>query len=150
MPEPTRIFDEDAKSGRIDNFYTFNKKNEEFQALLDQEYDRLNKSSGYDEDEKTDAEEEDEPFVPPFRKQDTPINTAADENKSGEQLESAVAAAADAAAETIELKASEQPAAAAEPETEETMPAETSPEQAEMHDRRQGILSERGPLGHRK
>jgi len=134
VPEPTRIFDEDAKSGRIDNFYTFNKKNEEFQALLDQEYDRLNKSSGYDEDEKTDAEEEDEPFVPPFRKQDTPINTAADENKSGEQLESAVAAAADAAAETIELKASEQPAAAAEPETEETMPAETSPEQAEMHE----------------
>lgn len=31
----------DGSSRKIDKFYTFNKKNEEFQALLDQEYERL-------------------------------------------------------------------------------------------------------------
>jgi hypothetical protein len=32
-----------ASDSKIDKFYTFNKKNEEFQALLDQEYERLKK-----------------------------------------------------------------------------------------------------------
>ncbi len=39
--EKTKVFGNTEKSGRIDKFYTFNKKNEAFQALLDEEYERI-------------------------------------------------------------------------------------------------------------
>lgn len=40
--ESTKVVERAAsKSRTIDKFYTFNKKNEEFQALLDQEYERI-------------------------------------------------------------------------------------------------------------
>lgn len=39
--EPTKVFGQTAKGERIDKFYTFNKKNEAFQAILDQEYERI-------------------------------------------------------------------------------------------------------------
>lgn len=45
--------DDSKKTVRIDKFYTFNKKNEEFQALLDKEYNRI-KSGHDDEDEEPD------------------------------------------------------------------------------------------------
>ena len=43
VPEIEELVSEQASdsSHKIDKFYTFNKKNEEFQALLDQEYERL-------------------------------------------------------------------------------------------------------------
>lgn len=37
----SKVFGNTEKSGRIDKFYTFNKKNEAFQALLDEEYERI-------------------------------------------------------------------------------------------------------------
>lgn len=39
--EKTKVFGNIEQSGRIDKFYTFNKKNEAFQALLDEEYERI-------------------------------------------------------------------------------------------------------------
>lgn len=44
-------------SARVNKFYTFNKKNEEFQRLLDKEYEKLKEESSY---EISDLEEEDE------------------------------------------------------------------------------------------
>lgn len=39
--EPTKIIEKDAKDDRVDKFYTYNKKNAAFQALLDQEYEKI-------------------------------------------------------------------------------------------------------------
>lgn len=39
--DKTKVFGETEKSGHIDKFYTFNEKNEAFQALLDEEYERI-------------------------------------------------------------------------------------------------------------
>ena len=41
MMRRRRSLEIQKKSGRIDKFYTFNKKNEAFQALLDEEYERI-------------------------------------------------------------------------------------------------------------
>jgi len=53
-----------GKTTKIDKFYTYNKKNEEFQALLDQEYNRL-KSHIEDEDEEPLSVAEPEPEAAP-------------------------------------------------------------------------------------
>ncbi len=39
--DQAKVLGDTEKSGRIDKFYTFNEKNEAFQALLDEEYERI-------------------------------------------------------------------------------------------------------------
>lgn len=56
----TKVVDGNAdlgKTTKIDKFYTYNKKNEEFQTLLDQEYNRLKMRPDGEESEETDYKE---------------------------------------------------------------------------------------------
>ncbi|MGF6375968.1 RNA polymerase subunit RPABC4/transcription elongation factor Spt4 [Clostridiales Family XIII bacterium PM5-7] len=39
--EPTKVIEKPEKDSRVDKFYTYNEKNAAFQALLDQEYEKL-------------------------------------------------------------------------------------------------------------
>lgn len=56
--EPMQSDDDDSKKTvRIDKFYTFNKKNEEFQALLDKEYNRIKNGQAEEEPENVTLEE---------------------------------------------------------------------------------------------
>lgn len=58
--EPTKIISGHGseKSEKVDKFYTFNKKNEELQALLEQEYERIKNGSINVTEEDTDEQEQ--------------------------------------------------------------------------------------------
>lgn len=68
--EPTKVIEkaETEKGQPVDKFYTFNKKNEALQALLDQEYEKI--KSG---------DEEEEPFEPMFKVEAVEVDTQLEE-----------------------------------------------------------------------
>ncbi|MGI6177672.1 MAG: zinc-ribbon domain-containing protein [Eubacterium sp.] len=123
-----------AKSSRqIDKFYTFNKKNEEFQALLDQEYERLRKQISEEaEAEKEIAEKEArlaEMEALGAKKREPAAETSNKSESSGGQ-EPEKAAGAETETETgteteVETVAATDAATAAETETEPTVKTET-------------------------
>lgn len=55
--EPTKVIKKEEKDDRVDKFYTYNEKNAAFQALLDQEYEKIQNGT----------EEEDTAFEPIFK-----------------------------------------------------------------------------------
>lgn len=51
--EPTKVVSkkETGRAAKVDKFYTFNKKNEELQALLEQEYERIKNGTRFEDDD---------------------------------------------------------------------------------------------------
>lgn len=126
------------KEQNIDRFFTFSKKNEEFQELLDREYEKLNKHT--EPDQKGNLYEEAD-IIEEASNQEIHINLEAasddevvtNEDKleasSEDRPDEETAEEAETAAEVIaiELEAETEPAADNEPETEEAKVEETEP-----------------------
>lgn len=75
--------------GKLDKFFTFNKKNEEFQALLDQEYEKIKNGEGGSDDETVSqvASKDDTPCF--AAENETPFRQETEE--TGDDSEEAVA-----------------------------------------------------------
>lgn len=70
--EPTRVMDRGAgKAEGIDKFYTFNQKNAAFQALLDQEYERIQSGQDFVPSFIAEKEAEAAPEEPPKTERDS-------------------------------------------------------------------------------
>lgn len=91
--EPTKFVERPpSKSKTIDKFYTFNKKNEEFQALLDREYERIKNGQSPSEEiaapaPKTDRHEEFDWTLPGDREFSDLLTKQEEKNGAREEFE---------------------------------------------------------------
>lgn len=109
LDEPTKLIDKaQMKTGGVDRFYTFSKKQEEFQAMLDEEFERLQNGES---DEAEDFEVE-QPLMPEFVTEEVVEPEVSEAVKPEEEPS---VAEADEIAEPVET---------VEPETVEEVPLE--------------------------